>query len=209
MRAVPFVPGQATAMDEYPYDRRLQVIQSPDADPALQEAAVTSIIQQYSPSMHRIARHKSLTKEGAEDIVQESAIKIWRGLETFTPRGTEHLKNWVTRITYMAAFDKFRSETSYQKHLATGSSNEYRLQNLAAPEPTQQEVVEAKESFDEFADVMRRRTETSCRIVFLYALGFSFGEIAEKLEMPSAQTAKLKFFYERRQAAKLLAKSSN
>jgi RNA polymerase sigma-70 factor, ECF subfamily len=60
------------------------------------EAAFTSLVEELTPSMLRVARLYVPTQAVAEDVVQEAWLGVLRGIDRFESRSS--LKTWIFRI---------------------------------------------------------------------------------------------------------------
>lgn len=181
MRGVPFTPGRGTAMDEYPFDRRVQVLQSPDMEPTLQEAAFTSILTEHQNRMLGIAKRFTATEASAEDAFQEASMRVHRNIGSFEPRGPMHLKNWLTTIATRAAMDRFERETLHTSRTIsmTGVEGEDLSETLQSDIETPEEAAIAREEFKTGIALLRKRHWLGRNMIFLTALGYSRTEISE------------------------------
>lgn len=70
------------------------------------EAAVRAITQRYNRRLFRIARSILRNDAEAEDVVQETYVRAFTGLETF--RGDAGFGTWITRIALNEALGRLR-----------------------------------------------------------------------------------------------------
>jgi RNA polymerase sigma-70 factor, ECF subfamily len=70
------------------------------------ELLVQTILREHSESMFRLA--KSIVRDNAlaEDVVQESVLKVWQAADSF--RGDSSLRSWALRITHNTAISLLR-----------------------------------------------------------------------------------------------------
>ncbi|MCM1067038.1 MAG: sigma-70 family RNA polymerase sigma factor [Muribaculaceae bacterium] len=61
------------------------------------EKAFTRLVREYEQTIYSICYMYSQTEADAKDLMQETLINIWTGLDRF--RGESSLRTWVTRIT--------------------------------------------------------------------------------------------------------------
>ncbi|MBI1843425.1 MAG: sigma-70 family RNA polymerase sigma factor [Actinobacteria bacterium] len=149
----------------------------------------TDLAMEYMPSLYSAALRMTRNPADAEDLVQESYLKAYRGFHSFQ-EGT-NLKAWLYRILTNTYINRYRAqqrrpdETSMDqeedfflyRHLGeldasrAGRSAEDELLDLFSSS----EIVEAVESLSE-----------TFRIPVLLAdvEGFSYKEIAEILDIP-------------------------
>lgn len=67
---------------------------------------IGAVAEEFGVAMYRVAIAVVRDPALAEDVVQDSLIKIWDGLPSF--RGDAPLKNWVLRITHNTAVSTLR-----------------------------------------------------------------------------------------------------
>src|SRR3989337_4566842 len=65
-------------------------------DPATKEKAYTSIIRKYQERLYWHIRRMVVEHEDANDVLQNTFIKVWKGLENF--REDSQLYTWLYRI---------------------------------------------------------------------------------------------------------------
>ena len=72
------------------------------------EESIRLLVEEHGRSMLRLAR-SIVAGDGdlAEDIVQESLIKVWRGLHSY--RGDAPIGHWIMRITHNTAVSALRA----------------------------------------------------------------------------------------------------
>lgn len=70
------------------------------------EAAVRAITQRYNRRLFRIARSILRSDAEAEDVVQETYVRAFTGLDTF--RGDAAFGTWITRIALNEALGRLR-----------------------------------------------------------------------------------------------------
>lgn len=82
-------------------------------DPPTREKAFTTMIQKYQERLYWHIRRLVVQHEDANDVLQNSFIKVWKALENF--RGDSKLYTWLYRIatnealTFLAAQKKNRA----------------------------------------------------------------------------------------------------
>lgn len=145
--------------------------------------------------MKSIARNLLGNVADAEDAVQESFLKIFRGAKTF--RGGAAFSTWIYRITVNTCYDVLRR----RKSRPSGSSLEAEdgRQVLAGPPGSDHPLRLALEK-------SVARLEPRHRAVFLLfeVEGFTHGEIAQILGIPEG-TSKTFLFDAKKKLQKWLA----
>ncbi len=132
-----------------------------------------ALYEQYSRKMFVVCLRYAKARLEAEDILQESFIKVFANIASF--RGECPLEQWIKRIVVNTALKNNRSKLYlYPAHDVEALSN-----YLPAPEITISDY-----SFQELLALIQKLPER-CQIVFnLYAIeGYKHQEIAKMLEI--------------------------
>src|SRR4029079_9661902 len=90
------VPGDALAGDAGPVDDGLEVWVAPTWE---------QVVREHSARVHRLAYRLSGNPQDAEDLTQETFVRVFRSLATFAP-GT--FEGWLHRITTNLFLDMVR-----------------------------------------------------------------------------------------------------
>lgn len=142
-------------------------------------------------SHHQMVRgllFNMVDRNSLDDLVQETFLKIWKGLPRFAFQSTT--KTWIYRITINTALD----------HLRKGSVSfeEWNENTSSAPEvhlsDTQQEIQKALQQLEESHRAV---------LVLFYFEELGIGQIASILEIPRG-TVKSRLFNGRQQLRHLL-----
>lgn len=70
--------------------------------------ALTAIVEEYSPRIYNLAFRYMRNKEDAEDVLQESFLKMIQKINSF--QGGSSLFSWLYRITTNTALEKLRKK---------------------------------------------------------------------------------------------------
>ena len=81
--------------------------------------AFTQIVNQYSEKVYWIVRHIVGTHEDADDVVQNTFIKLWNKIDDF--RGESKLSTWMHRVAVNEALDFLRREKKHRDNLTDDS----------------------------------------------------------------------------------------
>ncbi len=68
---------------------------------------IEQIVAEYSEAVFRLARSIVQDAALADDVTQETFIKVWRNLDTF--RGESSLRSWILRIAHNTAVSTLRT----------------------------------------------------------------------------------------------------
>lgn len=70
-------------------------------------AAVAALTRRCLPLVHAIARRLLRDESEAEDMAQETFVKVWRAIGSFDPERAK-LETWVARIATNTCYDRLR-----------------------------------------------------------------------------------------------------
>lgn len=73
--------------------------------------AFSQLVSLYSEKLYWTARHIVGTHENADDVVQNSFIKVWNNLDDY--RGDAKLSTWLHRIVVNESLDYLRKEKKH------------------------------------------------------------------------------------------------
>ena len=132
-------------------------------------ASQRQIYQNYAGKMMVIAMRYMKSKQEAEDIVQESFIKVFTKLETFNQES--QLKTWITRIVINTALNAIRKPL-WLEDIEKVPEEHAESEDISLAEFHWQELISFIQALP-----------TGCQTVFnLYAIeGYSHKEIAKLL----------------------------
>ena len=156
-----------------------------------QRKAQRELYDRFSPMMKGICMRYAKSEIEADDILQESFIKIFKNLRDYSHTGK--FGGWIRRITVNTAIEFYRKNSVYSQHmndlaLEAETNGSIELFETVDLEILQQEIQQLPDGF---------------RVVFnLYAIeGYTHKEISEQLGI-STGTSKSQFS----RAKKLLQK---
>ena len=160
---------------------------------ATKEKAFTGIVKKYQEKLYWHIRRMVITHDDADDVLQNTFIKVWKGLENF--REDSQLFTWLYRIatneslTYLAQQKKRNSvslnddDNGLSNRLKSDShfdanKLEWKLQLAIQSLPEKQRIVYNLRYYDEMPyEQMSRVLETSEG-----ALKASYHHAAKKIE---------------------------
>ena len=73
------------------------------------ERAFTLLYDNYSKSLFAVISNLLREREDAEDVLQETFVKIWRYIDSYDP-GKGRLYTWMLNIARNSAIDRLRSK---------------------------------------------------------------------------------------------------
>ncbi len=91
------------------------------------EKAISLLYDHYANTLLGVALKVTKNEELAQDVLQESFVKIWKKADTYDPSKAK-LFTWLFRITRNTAIDKLRSiSTKKEKEVQIDASNVYSI----------------------------------------------------------------------------------
>jgi RNA polymerase sigma factor (sigma-70 family) len=132
------------------------------------------LYKQYAPMLLGVCSRYVYDLAEAEDILQESFLKIFGNIKEYSGKG--HFENWMKKIVVNTAITHFHKEKKHYYHEEIEDIHDYDLQTSATPA----QEFETKELFN-----LLKSMPDGYRMIFnLYAIeGYKHKEIAEKLNI--------------------------
>jgi RNA polymerase sigma-70 factor (ECF subfamily) len=136
--------------------------------------AQMELYEHYASMLLAVCLRYVADKSEAEDILQESFLKILKNIREYTGKG--HFENWMKRIVVNTAITHFHREKKHYYHDEIDGVSDIELQYSLSPD----KEFDAKELQQLIATMPE-----GYRIIFnMYAVeGFKHREIAEKLNI--------------------------
>ena len=136
--------------------------------------AITLLYKNYSDALYGVIKKVIADEKTAEDVLQESFIKIWRYAKKYDA-SKARLFTWLYRIAYNTAIDKVRAQKNkVGKEVQIETSNVYKLTSNAL----NQDVLDIKKhlgSLDEKYKIV---------LDALFFEGMTQQEASEELSIP-------------------------
>lgn len=135
--------------------------------------AQRELYERFAHQMKGVCLRYAQNEDDAEDILQESFIKIFRNIDSYSNSGA--LGGWIRRIVVNSAIEFYRKTQTRQKHYD-------QFETLSSAN----EALDAFESMNLDAIMAKiQQLPTGYRVIFnLYIIeGYNHREIAEKLNI--------------------------
>lgn len=145
------------------------------------------LIKRYSDTLMRyVLRRSHATKEEAEDIVQNSFIKMYRNINDFD--STLKFSSWAYRITHNETIDWYRKKQS-RPQLYIGNEDENIFDSIASDINIEKEII-SKEIKKEIEDIIQTLDPKYQEIISLrFFEDKNYDEIADILQIPPGTVA--------------------
>ncbi len=152
-------------------------------------AAFENDVMEYTPQLYAAALRMTRNPADAEDVLQETLLKAFRGYHTF--KAGTNLKAWLYRILTNTYINKYRKQSRRPHEVELGELEDFYLFNRLGAEGSSGAGRSAEdEALDRFVDQDIKGALESLpenfRIPVLLAdvEGFSYKEIAKIMEVP-------------------------
>jgi len=141
---------------------------------AKDRATYNYLYDNYSDKLFGIALNITQKKDIAEDVLQESFVKVYKNIGRFNPdRGS--LFTWMLNITRNGAIDKIRYGQESRKI-------QFDTLNVNMDTETNPEIKRANQELWETLNELDDDHKEVLKLSYYY--GFSHSDISEKLDMP-------------------------
>ena len=138
------------------------------------EKAISLLYEHYGDTLYGVAKKIVRDDELAQDVLQESFVKIWKKSDSYDPTKAR-LFTWLFRITRNTSIDKLRSvNTKSDKEIQMDISDVYNL----GVDSIRPEFIDVRENLD--------RIENKYQIVLeaLFFRGMTQQEASDELDIP-------------------------
>jgi RNA polymerase sigma-70 factor (ECF subfamily) len=127
----------------------------------------------------RVALRITCNPQEAEDVVQETLIKVWEQRKTLS--GVRNIEAWCMQLTKNRSIDKRRLRNNQNE----GLDNAY---GLSSAEHTPDRQAELSDSYRQIQQLMQELPDNQRMAMQLRDIDeFTYQEIADTLEMPLSQ----------------------
>ena len=143
------------------------------------QQAFAALVEHYDPRLRTLAYHLLGDPHRTDDALQDSYVKVFRGLSGFS--GDSALSTWLTRIAYTTCIDHLRR----QRRVVPLPDLEPELGLPEGPDPT--DDLSARSVV---RDALRRLPPEQRAVVVLVGVqGLGYQQAADILEVPSGTVA--------------------
>lgn len=149
------------------------------------------------PKLYNYARQLTMCIEDAEDLLQETCLKIWTNTEKFI--NEQNFKGWAFTIMRNIFINDYRKNAKRQQ-INDVTPNEYfiNLTNVYTQESP--DIILSEKEIRKVVDSFTEELRTPFKY---YLSGYEYKEIAETMGIPLG-TVKSRIFFARKKLQKLL-----
>jgi RNA polymerase sigma-70 factor (ECF subfamily) len=172
----------------------LALIQSTDHDLVVlarsgSEKAYRELLDRYQRPVFSLVYRMVRDRERAEDIAQETFIKVFNHLDRYNPK--YKFSSWIFKIASNLAIDQLRKKElptvslDGSRHARTDDEIEATRINVESRDENPHELLEAKELGEEIEGAIGQlRPEYRTAVVLRHVEGRPYEEIAEIMDIP-------------------------
>lgn len=145
--------------------------------------ALTELIGRHLSLVYRYAFRLTRNPERAEDITQETLVKMWRSLKKYNPQ--QNFRTWLLSIAHNTALDLLRKRKDFIFSELGDEKGEGFAEMIADPTPLAPEIFERAEQEKLLNHALEKLPISSREIVTLYHESeLTFAEIGVILNKP-------------------------
>lgn len=160
--------------------------------------AFTVLVNRYKNMVFTLAVQMLKNKEEAEEVSQDTFVKIYKHLEKF--KGDSKFSTWVYRIAYNACLDRIKT---YKKNRNTVGIDQF-TENQVKTLETAFDLMERSDREKSVKECLKRMPEDDAVIITLfYFEELSLAEISKVVGL-DANNVKVKLFRARKRLAAIL-----
>lgn len=149
-----------------------------------EEEAFRALVDRHGRRVFRLAYRLTGNEHDAEEVVQETFLKVFRNLDGFDARA--RFDTWLYRVTSNAAMDLMRKRQRHDGRRADLESADGRPAVLAAADPDPERTSRSRQTGERIAEALDLLTPAE-RVAFTlrHVEGMSIREIGDLLGLRS------------------------
>ncbi len=132
------------------------------------EAALGLLVERYTEPLQRFLQRWTRNRVDAEDLLQDTWVRIARGAKTFRPN--QRFRSWAYRIALNLARDAHRRRTVREAYVANHET---------APTRTSEDTIDLRRQVDALPESLRDV------LLLRYYAGMTESEMTEVLAIPN------------------------
>jgi RNA polymerase sigma-70 factor (ECF subfamily) len=146
--------------------------------------AFEELVSRYEGALYRLAWRMLRDNEEAQDVVQETFIRVFRALETYDTE--RKFSTWILRIATNLCIDRYRRRRMRLVSIDASEDDEERRPIVLVDGAPRPDATHGKTSIAEQLDEFIQRLPPIYRAIIelRYKRGLAYEEIAEVLDVP-------------------------
>lgn len=148
-----------------------------------EDEAFAKLLKKHLSSVYNFLYRLAGDRETAEDLAQETFVKVWKNLKNFDRNRS--FKAWIFTIAKNTTFDYFKKKKEVAFSAFVDEEGESRFDEIADENILPDEILEQKDIAEEL-DIILQKLPLHYRAILLlhYKEDFTLSEIAEILNEP-------------------------
>lgn len=175
-----------------------------------------SLVRRYQNRIYNAAYRMLGNKEEAEEVVQETLIKLLQSLDRF--RNQSSLRAWIFKIAHNVSIDRIRARkrrasaqifsfnplSTLTKSGKDGGEEKGVIQQIADDKPTPENLIDLKEQSKVIQETLNKLPESQRAVLILHDIeGLAYQDIADIVDA-SIGTVRSRLHYGRLKLKELL-----
>lgn len=146
--------------------------------------AFEELVSRYEGALYRLAWRMLRDNEEAQDVVQETFIRVFRALETYDPE--RKFSTWILRIATNLCIDRYRRRRMRLVSIDASEDDEERRPVVLVDGAPRPDAAHGRTSIAERLDEYIQRLPPIYRAIIelRYKRGLAYEEVAEVLDVP-------------------------
>lgn len=160
--------------------------------------AFAILVERYKDLVYSLAIRMLQNREEAEEVAQDSFIKIYKSLNSF--KGNSKVSTWIYKVTYNTCLDRIKKNKRQMNEVAIDEFTEHLVKTIE----NALDALEKKEYQQTVQDCLNQMpSEDSFLLTLYYFEDLSLEEISKIVNI-EANNVKVKLFRSRKKLASLL-----
>lgn len=145
------------------------------------ESIFRDLVREHSEKIYNLALMKSSQRALAEDICQETFIRVYKGLPNF--RDDASIGTWIYRIALNVCHSMLKKESGIQNHEVPIDEDNY--SELTDEDSDVQNIHDAMNQKETIRQAIASLPQQQADVITLYYLKeFQYSEVAEIMNIP-------------------------
>lgn len=147
------------------------------------EAVFALLLDRYMRSLYGFVFQMTRNESAAEDVVQETFIKVWKHLGRFDQK--KSFKTWIFAIAKNTAYDFLKKKKTIPFSALQNEEGDSVLENISDGSPHPEDILDREATARDLEEKLATMTPAYRELLRLhYQLGFSLHEVSEVLGEP-------------------------
>ncbi len=147
------------------------------------ERVFSVLVDRYMKHLYNFVLQFVNDRSVAEDIVQETFVKVWKHLDRFD--GAKSFKTWIFAIAKNTTYDVLKKKKTIPFSVFTDEVGNNALENIADKSEKAEDILDRQATAEELTKKLALLTPVYRSLLVLhYQEGFTLHEVSEILQEP-------------------------